>query len=120
MKHIIAGKLDVAYLEVGPSDGIPVVLLHGFPYDVQAYDAVSVRLAAAGRRCIVPYLRGYGRTTFLSPQTPRSGQQAGLGADLLALMDALSLPSAVLAGFDWAEGPPVSLRHSGRTEPEDC
>lgn len=101
MKHIVAGKLDVAYLEVGPLDGIPVILLHGFPYDVHAYDAVSMRLAAAGRRCIVPYLRGYGPTTFLSSQTPRSGQQAGLGADLVALMDALSVPSAVLAGFDW-------------------
>ena len=101
MKYIDAGSLNVAYLEAGPPNGIPVILLHGFPYDVHAYDAVSVRLAAAGRRCIVPYLRGYGPTAFLSSQTPRSGQQAALGADLLAFMDALSLPSAVLAGFDW-------------------
>jgi pimeloyl-ACP methyl ester carboxylesterase len=101
MKTVVAGVLNVAYVEVGPSDGMPVILLHGFPYDVHAYDAVSERLAAAGRRCIVPYLRGYGPTTFLAPGTPRSGQQAGLGADLLALMDALAIPSAVLAGFDW-------------------
>jgi pimeloyl-ACP methyl ester carboxylesterase len=101
MKRIVAGVLEVAYLESGPADGMPVILLHGFPYDVHAYDAVAERLAAAGRRCIVPYLRGYGPTRFLSAETPRSGQQAALGADLLALMDALDIPSAVLAGYDW-------------------
>ena len=101
MKRIVAGVLDVAYLETGPADGGPVILLHGFPYDVHAYDEVAERLAAAGRRCIVPYLRGYGPTRFLSFDTPRSGQQAALGADLLALMDALAIPRAVLAGYDW-------------------
>ena len=101
MKTIDAGVLNVAYLEIGPPDGAPVILLHGFPYDVHAYDEVSARLAAAGRRCIVPYLRGYGPTRFLGADTPRSGQQAGLAADLLALMDALHLPDAVLAGYDW-------------------
>ncbi|WP_375503636.1 alpha/beta fold hydrolase [uncultured Nostoc sp.] len=101
MKHIAAGVLNVAYREVGPTDGTPVILLHGFPYDVHTYDAVSIRLSAAGMRCIVPYLRGYGSTTFRAAKTPRSGQQAALGADLLALMDALAIPSAVLAGFDW-------------------
>jgi pimeloyl-ACP methyl ester carboxylesterase len=101
MKSIDAGVLNIAYLEVGPPDGAPVILLHGFPYDVHAYDAVSPRLAAAGRRCIVPYLRGYGPTRFRASDTPRSGQQAALGADLLALMDALDIPNAVLAGFDW-------------------
>ena len=101
MKHVKAGVLDIAYLEVGPPDGTPVILLHGFPYDVHSYDAVSERLAAAGWRCIVPYLRGYGPTTFLDADTPRSGQQAGLGADLLAMMNALAIPSAVLGGFDW-------------------
>ena len=101
MNNIIAGVLDVAYFETGPPDGAPVVLLHGFPYDVHSYDAASQRLAAAGLRCIVPYLRGYGPTRFLSPNTLRSGQQAALGADLLALMDALNIPSAVLAGYDW-------------------
>jgi pimeloyl-ACP methyl ester carboxylesterase len=93
--------LEIAYEEAGPSDGFPVVLLHGFPYDPRAYDAVVPRLQDAGLRAIVPYLRGYGPTRFLSPDTPRSGQQAALGQDLLQLLDALDLPEAMLAGFDW-------------------
>ena len=101
MKHVIAGVLNIAYLEAGPRDGTPVILLHGFPYDVHSYDDVSTRLSSAGYRCIVPYLCGYGSTIFLSTDTARSGQQAGLGADLLALMDALDIPSAILGGFDW-------------------
>lgn len=101
MKRIVAGVLDIAYLETGPADGPPVILLHGFPYDVHAYTAASEILAAAGRRCIIPFLRGYGPTRFLDPATPRSGQQAALAADLLALMDALSISRAVLAGYDW-------------------
>lgn len=101
MKQIRAGVLNVAYLEVGPTDGPPVMLLHGFPYDVHSYDEVADRLGAAGRRCIIPFLRGYGATRFLDSATPRSGEQAALGADLLALMDALSLPSAIVAGYDW-------------------
>lgn len=101
VKHISAGVLDVAYREAGPAEGPAVVLLHGFPYDVHSYDEVTERLAAAGRRCIVPYLRGYGPTRFRSAGTPRSGQQAALGADLLALMDALQIREAVLAGYDW-------------------
>ncbi|WP_225774170.1 alpha/beta fold hydrolase [Pseudomonas sp. Marseille-Q5115] len=101
MKHIHAGVLNVAYLETGPVEGPAVVLLHGFPYDVHAYDAVAATLAAAGCRCIVPWLRGYGGTRFISPATPRSGEQAALGADLVALLDALSVRRAVLAGYDW-------------------
>ena len=101
MKRIVAGVLDVAYLEFGPADGAPVILLHGFPYDAYACEPVAERLAAAGRRSIVPFLRGYGPTRFLSADTMRSGQQAALGADLLALMDALSIERAVLAGYDW-------------------
>lgn len=101
MKFIQAGDLDVAYLEIGPADGTVAILLHGFPYDVHAYGEVAERLASAGLRCIVPYLRGYGPTRFRSPQTPRSGEQAALGADLLALMDALSIPKALLGGYDW-------------------
>jgi pimeloyl-ACP methyl ester carboxylesterase len=101
VKHITAGVLEVAYLEHGPADGPPVLLMHGFPYDVHAYDGVAPLLAAAGHRVIVPYLRGYGPTRFLSPETPRSGQQAVLAHDLLALMDALAIPRAVLAGYDW-------------------
>src|SRR5947199_3889072 len=93
--------LDVAYSEAGPSDGEPVVLLHGFPYDPHAYDECVPPLAAAGCRVVVPYLRGYGPTRFLKAETPRSGQQAALAKDLLDLLDALALPSAVLAGYDW-------------------
>lgn len=96
-----AGVLEVAYAESGPADGPAVVLLHGFPYDVHSYEEVAPLLAAAGCRVIVPFLRGFGGTRFLSPTTPRSGEQAALGADLLALLDALGIPKAVLAGYDW-------------------
>jgi pimeloyl-ACP methyl ester carboxylesterase len=100
--HVVdAGTLRVACEHSGPLDGTPVILLHGFPYDVRAYDDVVPRLVAAGCRVTVPYLRGYGPTRFISPTTPRSGQQAALAHDLLALMDALQLPRAVLAGYDW-------------------
>ena len=98
---IDAGVLNVTYGESGPADGWPVVLLHGFPYDIHAYDKVSEILAAEGARVIVPYLRGYGPTRFLSPDTPRSGQQGALGADLLALLDALRIEKAIVAGYDW-------------------
>lgn len=100
-KQINAGVLNISYAESGPSDGTPVLLMHGFPYDIQAYAEVAPMLAAAGCRVIVPYLRGYGQTRFLEASTPRSGEQAALGADLLALMDALAIPQAILAGYDW-------------------
>ena len=93
--------LTVAYEAHGPADGRPVVLLHGFPYDVRAYDGVAPVLVAAGCRVVVPYLRGYGPTRFRSESTPRSGQQAALALDLLALLDALHIRRAVLAGYDW-------------------
>jgi len=93
--------LEIAYQESGPPQGRPVVLLHGFPDDVHAYDGVAPLLAGAGWRVIVPYLRGYGPTRFLDPATPRSGQQAALGRDLLDLLDALGLQRAWLAGYDW-------------------
>ena len=101
LRHIQAGVLDVALYETGPADGSPVFLMHGFPYDIHAYVEVAPLLAARGCRVIVPYLRGFGPTRFLSDATPRSGEQAALGADLLALMDALAIPRAVLAGYDW-------------------
>ncbi|WP_462402515.1 alpha/beta fold hydrolase [Pseudomonas sp. Marseille-QA0332] len=101
IRTITAGVLSVAYHEQGPADGPAVVLLHGFPYDIHAYDEVARRLAEAGCHCLVPYLRGYGATRFLDPGTSRSGEQAALGADLLALLDALGLQRAVLAGYDW-------------------
>lgn len=101
MAGIEAGVLRVAYEEHGDPAGWPVLLLHGFPYDVRAYDSVAAILAERGARAIVPWLRGYGPTRFLDPATPRSGEQAALGADLLALLDALGLERAVLAGYDW-------------------
>lgn len=96
-----AGVLEVAFHQCGPDQGPPVFLMHGFPYDIHAYAEVAPLLAAAGCRVIVPFLRGFGPTRFLSDATPRSGEQAALGADLLALLDALAIPRAVLAGYDW-------------------
>lgn len=96
-----AGVLSIAFHAAGPADGPPVLLMHGFPYDVHAYAEVVPLLVAAGCRVVVPHLRGYGPTRFLRDDTPRSGEQAALGADLLALLDALAIPRAVLAGYDW-------------------
>ena len=93
--------LEIAYEEHGPEDGAPVILLHGFPYDARTFDEVAPSLAADGCRVLVPYLRGYGPTRFLSAATPRSGEQAALGADLIALIDALKISRAVFAGYDW-------------------
>ena len=101
LHHIDAGVLNIAYHQAGPADGPPVLLMHGFPYDIHAYAEVVPLLAAQGCRVVVPYLRGFGATRFLSADTPRSGEQAALGADLLALLDALQIPQAVLAGYDW-------------------
>ena len=101
MKQIEAGVLNVAYEENGSPKGWPVVLLHGFPYDIHAYDDVVPRLVATGARVIVPYLRGFGPTLFRTADTPRSGEQAALGHDLLALLDALAISRAVVAGHDW-------------------
>lgn len=96
-----AGVLSLALERHGPRGGPPVVLLHGFPYDVRCFDAVVGPLAEAGADVIIPYLRGFGPTRFRDASTPRSGQQAALAHDLLALLDALRVPSAVLAGYDW-------------------
>jgi pimeloyl-ACP methyl ester carboxylesterase len=93
--------LDVAYEQSGPDKAVPIVLLHGFHYDPRAFDSVVALLNQAGFRTVVPYLRGYGPTRFLSPDIPRSGEQAALGQDLLELLDALKIQRAVLAGFDW-------------------
>ena len=101
IQRIKAGQLEIGYLEFGASDGWPCVLSHGFPYDVHSYTAVAPQLAEAGARVIVPWLRGYGPTRFLDAKTLRSGEQAALAADLLALMDALKIDTAVLGGYDW-------------------
>ena len=101
LKFIDAADLCIAYEESGNADGAPVILLHGFPYDARAYDDVVKNLQTKNCRTIVPYLRGFGPTKFLSANSMRSGQQAALGSDLIALMDALSIRDAILAGYDW-------------------
>jgi pimeloyl-ACP methyl ester carboxylesterase len=101
LKQIDAGLLNVGYAEAGPRDGSPVVLLHGWPYDIYSFVDVAPSLASAGYRVIVPYLRGYGTTRFLSEDTFRNGQQAAVAVDIVALMDALKIKQAILAGFDW-------------------
>ncbi|ACL55843.1 alpha/beta fold hydrolase [Methylobacterium nodulans] len=101
LKQIDAGDLSVGYAEAGPATGAPVLLLHGWPYDIHSYVDVAPALAAAGYRVIIPYLRGYGTTRFRSQATPRNGQQAALAVDILNLMDALKIEKAIIAGYDW-------------------
>jgi pimeloyl-ACP methyl ester carboxylesterase len=101
LKQIDAGVLNIGYAEAGPAGGRPVVLLHGWPYDIHSYVDVAPALASEGYRVIIPYLRGYGTTRFRSSDTVRNGQQAALAADVIALMDALAIDKAVLGGFDW-------------------
>jgi pimeloyl-ACP methyl ester carboxylesterase len=101
LKQIDAGVLNVGYAEAGPGDGPAVILLHGWPYDIHSYVEVAPLLAAHGYRVIVPYLRGHGTTRFLSSETPRNGQQSVVALDAIALMDALRIECAIVAGFDW-------------------
>jgi pimeloyl-ACP methyl ester carboxylesterase len=101
LKQIDAGLLNVGYAEAGPADGQPVILLHGWPYDIHSFVEVAPMLAANGYRVIIPYLRGYGTTRFLSSETLRNGEQAALAVDVIAFMDALKIDRAVIAGFDW-------------------
>jgi pimeloyl-ACP methyl ester carboxylesterase len=101
LKQIDAGVLNVGYAEAGPADGSPVILLHGWPYDIYSFVDVAPLLASAGYRVIVPYLRGYGTTRFLSNETVRNGQPSAIAVDIVALMDALKIEKATLAGFDW-------------------
>jgi pimeloyl-ACP methyl ester carboxylesterase len=101
LKQIDAGVLDVGYVEAGPVDGPAAILLHGWPYDIHSFDEVTPRLASAGFHVIVPYARGYGSTSFLSSGTPRTGQPSALAVDTIALMEALSIKQATIAGFDW-------------------
>ena len=101
LKQIDAGLLNVGYAEAGPTDGPAVVLLHGWPYDIHSYLDVAPMLASEGYRVIVPHLRGYGTTRFLSSETVRNGQQSVVAVDVIALMDALGIKKAIIAGFDW-------------------
>ncbi|UPK36350.1 alpha/beta hydrolase [Bradyrhizobium sp. 186] len=101
IKQIDAGVLNVGYAEVGPATGPVAILLHGWPYDIHSYVDVAPILAQAGYRVIIPYLRGYGTTHFLSSETPRNGEPAAMAVDIIALMDALNIKKAVVAGFDW-------------------
>src|SRR5205809_5575712 len=101
VKRVDAGVLSVGYVEDGPADGPAAVLLHGWPYDIHSYAEVIPLLTAAGYRVIVPHLRGFGSTRFLSDETPRNGEQAALAVDAIALLDALGIEQAVVAGFDW-------------------
>src|SRR5205823_8854596 len=101
LKQIDAGELNVGYAEAGPTDGPAVILLHGWPYDIHSYADVAPLLAARGYHVIIPYLRGYGSTRFLSDDTVRNGQQSVVAVDAIALMDALDIESAIVGGFDW-------------------
>jgi len=101
IRQIDAGVLDIGYAELGPANGKPVILLHGWPYDIHSFVDVAPLLAAAGHRVIVPHLRGHGSTRFLSADAQRNAQQSAVAQDIIALMDALRIPSAVIAGFDW-------------------
>ncbi|MFD3454525.1 alpha/beta fold hydrolase [Streptomyces sp. NPDC058691] len=101
LKQVTAGVLSIGYAEAGPADGPAVVLLHGWPYDIHSYVGVAPLLAAKGYRVVVPYLRGHGTTRFLDPATPRAPQQSAFALDIVALMDALGIKRAILAGFDW-------------------
>jgi len=101
VRQVRAGDLDIGYVDAGPADGPPVILLHGWPYDILSYADVSAILVGNGFRVIIPYLRGFGSTRFRSVDTFRNGQQAALAHDVIALMDALQIPSAILGGYDW-------------------
>jgi pimeloyl-ACP methyl ester carboxylesterase len=101
VKQVDAGVLDVGYADAGPADGPAVLLLHGWPYDIHSYAEVSTKLAAARYHVVIPYLRGYGTTRFLSDETTRNGEQAALAVDAIALLDALEIERAIVGGFDW-------------------
>ena len=116
VQRIAAGVLDVGYVDIGPPGGRAVLLLHGWPYDIYSYADAAPVLAAAGYRVIVPYLRGYGATQIRSDDTARNGQQSVLAVDAIALLDALGVDQAIVAGFDWARGRPTSWPRSGRND----
>src|SRR6476660_1918304 len=100
-RSVRTSVLDIGYVESGNPNGVPVILLHGFPDDVHAYDEVAPPLAQAGHRVLVPYLRGYGKTSFRDANAPRMAEQAAIGQDLLDFADALKVPKFAVAGYDW-------------------
>ena len=110
--------LDIAYEESGLETGMPIVLLHGFPYDVRQYDAVRDQLASSGRRVLVPYVRGFGPTRYRDQHVVRSGQQAAVGKDVIDFLDAIHIPRALLVGWDWGSCAACVALHCGRTESE--
>ena len=114
LKQIDAGVLNIGYAELGPSDGAPVILLHGWPYDIHMYVDVAPLLASKGYRVIVPFLRGYGTTRFLSDATMRNAQQSALGSDVIALMDSLGIERATIGGCDWGARTANIVARSGR------
>jgi hypothetical protein len=115
LKQIDAGLLNIGYAEAGPPTGVPVMLLHGWPYDIHSFADVAPLLATAGFRVIVPHLRGHGTTRFLSSATIRNAQQSVVALDIVALMDALKIERAILAGYDWEHARPTSSPRSGRS-----
>jgi alpha-beta hydrolase superfamily lysophospholipase len=115
LKQIEAGSLNVGYAEAGPADGPTVILLHGWRYDIHSYADVAPLLASSGYRVIVPYLRGYGTTHFLSSGTVRNGEQAVVAVDITALMDALKIQKAIIAGYDWGARTANIIARSGRS-----
>ena len=115
LRQVDAGVLNIAYYEAGPADGTAVMLMHGFPYDIHSYVDVAPQLAAQGCRVIVPYLRGYGPTRFRDSATPRSGEQAAIGADMMALMDALDIKRAYSRATIGVAGRLASERRCGRS-----
>jgi pimeloyl-ACP methyl ester carboxylesterase len=117
LKQINAGLLSIGYAEAGPAGGQVVILLHGWPYDIHSYTEVTQLLVSKGYRVIVPYLRGFGTTRFLSDKTIRNGQQSAIAGDILALMDALAIKKAIIAGFDWGARTAVIM---GALWPERC
>jgi hypothetical protein len=113
LKQLDAGLLSVGYAEAGSANGRPIILLHGWPYDIHTYVDVAPLLVAKGYRVFVPYLRGYGRTRFLSTETIRNAQPSALASDIVALMDALKIDKAIIGGCDWERARPTSLQRSG-------
>lgn len=117
IKQVKAGDLDIGYVEAGPKTGTPVLLIHGWPYDIHSFEKVTPILVAQGYHVYIPYLRGFGTTHFLSKDTPRNGQQSAIASDMIAFMDALKIDKAIVGGFDWGARTAIIM---GALWPERC